>query len=307
MKGAGGHAHPSPQRLPQTRAWLLPRMQQRALGRTGRTLARIGQGTWQVKDPRGAAAAIEEGLRLGLTHVDTAELYEWQSGSETMLGEVLARPAPDGRPWRGHTFLASKVHPRNATEKGVKSSCKDSLVRLRTDRLDLYYHHWREDRVPLSETLRGLAALVDLGWVEHLGVSNYDVADLEEAESMLGRGRIAANQVLYHLGDRGAEADVVPWCKAHGVTVVAYSPFGAGRWLAGRPLDELTAAARGAGLTPRQAALAFLTREPHVVAIPKTERAEHVRENAGGGADLPPDAVARIDAAFPVRPGLRTI
>jgi diketogulonate reductase-like aldo/keto reductase len=282
-------------------------MEQRPLGKTGRTVARIGQGTWRVKDRALASEGILEGLRLGMTHVDTAELYEWNSQSETMLGDVLSRQGPDGRPWRDSVFLASKVHPRNATAKRVPASCKDSLVRLQTDHLDLYYHHWREHDVPLSETLRAIAGLVDAGWVGAIGVSNYDVGDLEEAQSMLGRGRIAANQVLYHLEDRGAETDVIPWCRNHGITVVAYSPFGAGAFVRGRGLAALEEAARDAGCTPRQAALAFLTREAHVVAIPKAERVEHVRENAGGARDLPRDVVDRLDQAFPVQAGLRTI
>ncbi|HET6398062.1 MAG TPA: aldo/keto reductase [Candidatus Thermoplasmatota archaeon] len=283
-------------------------MRTRALGKTGIQVPAIGQGTWQLRDARAAEEALLEGLRLGMVHVDTAELYEWGSGSETLLGGLLSKPGEDGRPWREHCVLASKVHPRNGAAKAVASACKDSLVRLQTDRLDLYYHHWRGGQAPLEETLQALAGLVDAGWVRAIGVSNYDVEDLEEAQAVLGRGRIAANQVLYHLEDRGAEAEVSPWCRRHGVTLVAYSPFGSGAFVrSGRAAAELDAVASEAGCTPRQAALAFLVREPHVVAIPKAEKVAHVRENAGGDLKLRKEHVERIDAAFPVRGGLRTI
>ena len=284
-----------------------PRMHSKPFGATGRDVAAIGQGTWRIHSRKAALEALTAGLDLGLTHVDTAELYEWGSGGETMLGEVLSAPGPGGAPWRESVTLASKVHPRHARARDVVSACKDSLVRLQTDRIDLYYHHWREDDVPLEETLRALAGLVDAGWVRAIGVSNYDVADLEEATSVLGAGRIAANQVLHHLADRGAEREVVPWCRQHGVTVVGYSPFGSGRFVGGAKLRVLEEVGQESGATPRQVALAFLTREDHVVTIPKAERAEHARENAGGSLRLAQDQVARLDGAFPVRDGLRTV
>ncbi|HUR63624.1 MAG TPA: aldo/keto reductase [Candidatus Thermoplasmatota archaeon] len=265
----------------------------------------IGQGTWRVADRHACCAAIGEGLRLGLTHIDTAELYERQSGSETMLGEALSRLAPDGRPWRSHVYLASKVMPPNATAKGIPSACKDSLVRLQTGELDLYYHHWR-GTTPLEETLRAMADLVDQGWVRHIGVSNYDLADLEEAETVLGKGRIAANQVRYHVADRGAE-QLLPWCRSRKCALVAYSPLGAGSFPTGKRLALLQDVGRGLGLDAHQVALAFLLRNPEVFAIPKAERLAHVRLNAAADVDLPPDAVQRIEAAFPLVPGLRTL
>lgn len=153
-----------------------------------------------------------------------------------------------------------------------------------------------------------MAQLVEDGKVRHVGVSNFDVADLEEAESLLGKGVLAANQVLYHLEDRGIEDEVLPWCRAHKVTVVAYSPFGAGHFLRdARARAAVERAGKESGLTPRQAALAFLVRDPAVVAIPKAESVAHVRDNAGGDAALPKDVAARLDEAFAVRPGLRTV
>lgn len=266
----------------------------------------IGQGTWQLRDAKLAKQALEEGLRLGLTHIDTAELYERGSRSETVLGELLSRPDRDGKgTLRDHVFLASKVMPQNATRQGTLSACKDSLVRLQTDRLDLYYLHW-PSRHPIADTMAAMGDLVDLGWVRHVGVSNFDVEDLEEARAALGPRRLAANQVLYHLGDRGAESEVIPWCRRHGVTVVAYSPFGQGGFVGGARLRTLEAIAKGEGLTARQAALAFLTRDEGVVAIPKAEAVAHVRENAKGDARLSKEAVAALEAAFPLEPGLRT-
>ena len=279
-------------------------MRTRPFGATGVEVAVLGQGTWRVADTRTAPAAIEEGLRLGMSHIDTAELYEQQSGSETMLGGLLAGAGPDGRPLREQVFLASKVLPAGATRKGTKGHCKDSLVRLGTDRLDLYYLHWVGPH-PIAESMAALAELADIGWIRHVGVSNFDVEELDEAKSALGRHRLAANQVLYHLEERGMEAEVLPWCRRNGVAVVGYSPFGAGRFVVDpRRKAVLEQVAREAGRTPRQVALAFLARDPAVFLIPKAERVEHVRENAGGDFDLPADAVERIDAAFRVQPQL---
>ncbi|MHB8633202.1 MAG: aldo/keto reductase [Thermoplasmatota archaeon] len=263
----------------------------------------IGQGTWRVQDARACAPALREGIRLGLTHIDTAELYERQSGSETMLGELLSER--DGnRPLRDRVYLASKVLPENATADGIPKACQASLARLKTDHVDLYYHHWRGP-TPLEETLGALAELVDRGSVRHIGVSNYDLDDLEEAKSILGPGKIAANQVLYHMGERGAEA-LLPWCRANRVALVAYSPFGAkGGFPAGSKLKALQEVGRASGLTPHQVVLAFLVRNPEVFVIPKAEEVTHVRENAKT-RPLPPEAVAQLEEAFPLQPLLRT-
>ncbi|HUR61586.1 MAG TPA: aldo/keto reductase [Candidatus Thermoplasmatota archaeon] len=268
----------------------------------------IGQGTWRWSSSSTHPASLEEGIRLGMTHVDTAELYERQSGSETMLGDLLSRPAAvadgaTGATLRDGVFLASKVMPEGASRRETKAHCKDSLVRLQTDHLDLYYLHWRGPH-PVADTMAALAELVDMGWVRHIGVSNFDVADLDEAKAALGPGVLAANQVLYHLEERGMESEVLPWCRKEGVAVVAYSPFGAGRFVPGKGRKVLDDVAKGLGRTPRQVALAFLVRDPAVFAIPKAERVEHVRDNAGGDLDLPPEAIDRLDRAFPLVPGL---
>lgn len=274
-------------------------MIRRPFGSTGVDVPVLGQGTWRVNDPAAAAQAIRVGLDLGLMHVDTAELYERQSKSETMLGGVLP-------PHRKDVFLASKVLPSHASFSGTKSACEASLKRLATDRLDLYYLHWGSDEHAIEDTMRAMNELVDEKKVRFVGVSNFDVDELEAAKSALGRRRLAANQVLYHLGARGIESDVLPWCKRNGVAVVGYSPFGAGDFPSPRSAGgrALASVARRVGKTPRQVALAFLSRDPSVFLIPKAEKVEHVRDNAGGAFDLPKDAVREIDEAFPMRPGI---
>lgn len=272
----------------------------RLLGPTLTPVSIIGQGTWRVRDHAKTIEALREGVKLGLTHIDTAELYENNTKSETMLGRGL-------KDARKELFLASKVLPQNASYEGTLAACEATLQRLGTDHLDLYYLHWRGDH-PLADTFDAMAELVESGKVHHIGVSNFDVDDLDEAQAILGKGVLAANQVLYHLEDRGAESEVLPWCKAHNVTLVAYSPFGAGSFLASaKARAAVEKASKGTGLTLRQVALAFLIRDPAVVAIPKAESVAHVRDNAGGDVELPDDVVDQLDRAFPVRRGLRTV
>lgn len=252
----------------------------------------IGQGTWQVADAARTGKSIQVGLDLGMTHIDTAELYEVQSGSESMLGPIV-------HDRREEIFLASKVRPQFATAAGVVSACKDSLMRLMAEHLDLYYLHW-PGSVPLEETMRGMTELLDAGWIGSIGVSNFDVAHLEEAEAILGKGVLAANQVPYHLDRRDIEAEVVPWCQKRKVAVVGYSPFGAGQMPTGARRAVLDEVARGLGKSSFQVALAFLTRLPGVFAIPKAEQEAHVRDNAGGDFDLPVEAAESLDEAFPL-------
>jgi diketogulonate reductase-like aldo/keto reductase len=260
-------------------------------------VAVIGQGTWQLRDKNAAADALRAGLDLGMTHLDTAELY---TGSEEVIAPVI-------RERRDDVFLVSKVLPRNASYKGTLEACERSLRRLGTDRLDVYLLHWNDGTHPMEDTMRALGELVDKGKTRFVGVSNFDVEELEEAKAHLGRHRIAENQVLYHLGQRGIESDVLPWCRRNGVAVVGYSPFGS---TGGFPSPSskggrvLASVAQRLGKTPRQVALAFLTRDPATFTIPKAEKVEHVRDNAGGDFDLPADAVEEIDRAFPMRPGL---
>lgn len=272
-------------------------MRRRPFGHTGVQVPVIGQGTWQLRDRKAAGEAIRVGVDLGMTHLDTAELY---TGSEEVIRGALAER-------RDELFLVSKVLPRHASYKGTLEACEKSLQRLGTDHLDVYLLHWRTDQYPLEDAMRALGELVDGGKTRFVGVSNFDVPDLEEAKSHLGRHRLAENQVLYHLGERGIEADVLPWCKRNGVALVGYSPFGSTngfpspRSKGGQVLDEV---ARRLGKTPRQVALAFLTRDPGTFTIPKAEKVEHVRDNAGGDFDLPREAIEEIDHAFPMKAGL---
>jgi diketogulonate reductase-like aldo/keto reductase len=271
-------------------------MIRRRFGSTGHEVPVIGLGTWQMEEDDRASClqALRAGLDAGATHVDTAELYGW-GVVEELVGEAI-----EDR--RDELFLVSKVHPRNAARARVVRACEQSLRRLRTDHLDAYLLHWREDH-PLEDTLAGLEDLVQAGKIRAWGVSNFDVADLEEALRIAGPGRIACNQVLYHLEERAIEHAVLPWCRSHDVAVVGYSPFAVGRFLGSRGsrgksvLDEI---ARVHDATDRQVALAFLTREAPLFTIPKSTDAQHTRENAGAAAiTLAPDELARIDAAFP--------
>ena len=256
----------------------------------------IGQGTWNLEQASRAmaVAALKRGLDLGLTHVDTAELYG-AGKSEAIVGEAIA-----GR--RDEVFLVSKVMPQNASRAGVIAACERSLKFLKTDRLDCYLLHWR-GRHPLQETIAGLEELKRAGKIAAWGVSNFDADDLAEAAAIAGAKTIACNKVLYHLEERGIEHAVIPWCEKNGVAVVGYSPFGSGSFPnptspGGRALAAI-AAARGA--TPRQIALAFLVRRPSLFAIPKAAAVSHVEENAGAlRVKLTAADLAAIDAAFPV-------
>jgi diketogulonate reductase-like aldo/keto reductase len=242
-------------------------------------------------DRASCVRALRAGLDAGATHVDTAELYGWGQVEE-LVGEAIA-----GR--RDQLFLVSKVHPRNAARDKVLRACEQSLKRLHTDHLDCYLLHWRE-RHPLEDTLGALEELVRAGKIRAWGVSNFDVDDLEEAERIVGPGRITCNQVLYHLEERAIEHAVLPWCEQHGVALVGYSPFAVGRFLRSRGKSVVEEIARARGVTSRQVALAFLTRAAPLFTIPKSADARHTAENAAA-ADLilTPDELARIDAAFP--------
>src|SRR2546425_946007 len=243
-----------------------------------------------------AVAARRAGLALGMTHIDTAEMYG-SGGVEELVGEAIA-----GR--REQVFLVSKVLPQNASRAGVLRACEASLRRLRTDRLDCYLLHW-QGRHPLADTIAAFEQLRREGKVRAWGVSNFGVEEMEHAAALEGAERIACNQVLYHLEERAIEHAVVPWCIARGIAVVGYSPFGSGRFpgprsRGGRVLAEIAAAH---GATPRQVALAFLVRTPGLFTIPKAARAAHVAENAAAGnLVLSAEDVRRSDAAFPRRP-----
>ena len=269
----------------------------RTFGSTGANVSVIGQGTWYIDegDRRAAAAALRQGLDLGTTHIDTAEMYG-DGAAEHVVAEAIA-----GR--RQEVFLVSKVLPQNASRRGTIEACERSLARLRTDYLDCYLLHWRGEH-PLADTIASLQQLQQDGKIRSWGVSNFDVDDLEEAWRIAGFG-LACNQVLYHLQERAIEHAVIPWCERHGVAVVGYSPFGHDRFpgprtARGRVLQQV---ADGHGATPRQVALQFLARRPSVFVIPKASHGDHAAENAAAGDLQLTDAdVALIEQAFVLGP-----
>ena len=274
-------------------------MRTRHFGPTQRLVPVIGQGTWQLHD-RGAraaqaVAALHLGIELGMTHIDTAEMYG-DGRAEEMVGDAIAGLA------RETLFIVSKVLPQNASHEGTIAACERSLQRLRTDYLDVYLLHGR-GRYPLEATMSAMERLVDDGKIRALGVSNFDVDDMEEARAALKRHPIACNQVLYHLRERAIEHRVLPYCQQHDIAVVAYSPFGHGDFPQppsrdGLVLEQL---AKRHQATPRQIALAFLTRSEGTFAIAKAEREDHVRENAAAGdVRLAAADVAELEAAFPL-------
>jgi diketogulonate reductase-like aldo/keto reductase len=268
-------------------------MRLQPFGNTGRQVSVIGQGTWYIDrgDRKSAVAALRRGIDLGMTHIDTAEMY---GDAELVVAEAIA-----GR--RDEIFLVSKVLPGNASRRGTIAACERSLARLKTDRLDCYLLHWR-GAYPLAETVAAFEELVSTGKIRKWGVSNFDTDDLGEMLAVAGQGRIACNQVLYHLGERAIEHGVIPWCEQHGVAVVAYSPFGHNDFP--QPRDKagriLQAIAKAHGASARQVALAFLTRAPSVFAIPKASTPEHAGDNAAAGElMLGKDDIAAIGDAFP--------
>jgi diketogulonate reductase-like aldo/keto reductase len=268
-------------------------MRHQRFGSRGHEVSVIGQGTWYIDrgDRKSAVAALRRGIDLGMTHIDTAEMY---GDAEPLVAEAIA-----GR--RDEIFLVSKVLPGNASRRGAIAACERSLARLKTDRLDCYLLHWR-GAYPLAETVAAFEQLVSVGKIRGWGVSNFDVDDLDEMLAVAGQGRIACNQVLYHLRERAIERAVLPWCEQHGVAVVAYSPFGHHDFpqpgsKAGKVLQTI---AEAHGASPRQVALAFLTRAPAVFAIPKASTSEHAVDNAASGdLALGRDEIAALDNAFP--------
>jgi diketogulonate reductase-like aldo/keto reductase len=237
---------------------------------SGARVPQLGQGTWRMGEDRtrrkAEVGALRAGLELGMTLIDTAEMYA-DGKAEPLVAEAI-----EGR--RDDVFLVSKVLPSHATTRGVQTACNNSLKRLRTDRIDLYLLHWRED-VPLAETIDGLAKLVDGGLIRSWGVSNFDVADLEELES-LGAGVGDTNQVLYNLTRRGVEYDLLPWCRERKLSIMAYSPVEQGALTSGAVLQRI---ADRHGATPAQVALAWVMRREDVIAIPKAGTEAHAREN----------------------------
>jgi diketogulonate reductase-like aldo/keto reductase len=276
-------------------------MEVHPFGATKQPVPLIGQGTWYI-DSGGRAAAIAAlrlGVNLGMTHIDTAEMY---GEAEEIIGEAIA-----GR--RDEIFLVSKVLPRNASRQGTVAACERSLGRLKTDWLDCYLLHWRGE-FALEETVEAFERLKRQRKILSWGVSNFDVDDLEELWEVAGEGQLVCNQVLYHLQERAIEHAVLPWCENHGVAVVGYAPFGHGNFPrpntpGSRVLQEIAAAHDA---TPRQVALRFLVRRPSLFTIPKASRPEHAAENAGAGdLELSPAELVRLDDAFPVGPRPREL
>jgi diketogulonate reductase-like aldo/keto reductase len=276
-------------------------MKLKKFGTTGHDVSVIGQGTWYIDrgDRKSAVAALRRGLDLGMTHIDTAEMY---GDAELVIAEAIA-----GR--RDETYLVSKVLPSNASRRGTITACERSLSRLKTDHLDCYLLHWRGS-YPLAETVEAFDQLVGAGKIRSWGVSNFDAGDLDELLDVAGKGKIACNQVLYHLQERAIEHAVMPWCAKHNVAVVAYSPFGHNDFPDSRSKGGavLQTVAKRHGVSTRQVALAFLARDPHVFPIPKSSNADHAAENAAAGdLTLGAEDIAALDQAFPRGPKPRSL
>jgi diketogulonate reductase-like aldo/keto reductase len=273
-------------------------MPKKKFGWTGERVPVIVQGTWMIEgNPEKEARAIETlrlGLDLGMTHFDTAEMYGNGHVEELVAEAIVGR--------RDEVFLVSKVLPTNASYDGTLKACRDSLKRLKTDWLDLYLLHW-PGSYPIQETMTAMEELVAQGLIRFIGVSNFDLEELVEAQGALQKERIVCNQVLYHLKDRGIERCLLPYCTKREIALVGYAPFGHGnfpssRTSGGKLLQEI---GERHGRTPRQVALNFLTRHKFVFTIPKTTDPERARQNGGGaGWRLAEDEVYEIDKAFPV-------
>jgi diketogulonate reductase-like aldo/keto reductase len=259
----------------------------------GTEVPALGQGTWHMGERGNAAkaevAALKLGIELGMTLIDTAEMYG------NGRAEELVAEATSGQ--RDKLFIVSKVYPHNASRTGVPAACERSLKRLNTDRIDLYLLHWRGSH-RLAETVEAFETLRAEGKIRNWGVSNFDAGDMQEVARLPGGEHCASNQVLYHVGSRGIEYDLLPWCREHKVPVMAYSPLGQG----GRLLQSraLAAVAKRHDATPAQIAVAWTLRHDNVISIPKATDPQHVRENAAAGAiTLSGDDLAAIDAAHP--------
>ncbi len=277
-------------------------MIRKAFGGTGAAVPAIGQGTWDLPESvHGRAEAIRalrRGVELGLTHIDTAEMYG-AGAVETMVGEALAAIP------RASLFITSKVLPENASYKGTLAACDRTLRRLRTEYVDLYLLHWPGSH-PIAEMMRGLEELVARGKARFIGVSNFDVDGVREAQAALRDVKLAANEIFYSLVERGPEALLIPYCRERGVAVIGYPPFGRGRVLRKGSEGEavLRVVAQKHGRPPRQVVLNFLTRDPCVFAIPKASNVAHVEENAGSaGWTLDEEDVTQIETVFPVVEG----
>jgi diketogulonate reductase-like aldo/keto reductase len=259
---------------------------------SGGKVPTLGLGTWRMgesaRNRQTEITALKYGLELGMTLIDTAEMYG-EGGAETVIAEAIAA-------CRASVFLVSKFYPHNATRKGVIAACDRSLGRLKTDYLDLYLLHWRSS-VSLLETLDALESLKTAGKIRDYGVSNFDAADMEEAYALHQGKAIATNQVLYNLSRRGIEWDLLPWCREHRIPIMAYSPIEQGRLL---KHPTLKAIAQQHGVTSAQIAIAWLLQQEGVIVIPKSSTLAHLEQNyAALDIQLSPEELQRLDDAFP--------
>ncbi len=277
-------------------------MIRKPFGPTGVAVPVIGQGTWDIPESGSRRAesirALRRGIELGMTHIDTAEMYG-AGAAEEIVGEAVERVP------RESLFITSKVLPENASYKGTIAACERTLKRLRTEYLDLYLLHWPGSH-PIGETMRGLEELAAQGKTRYIGVSNFDVDELRDAQAQLRSAEIAANEIYYSPAERGPEARLIPYCREQRIAVIGYTPFGRGRVLrkGSRGEAALRSIAEKRGKTLRQVVLNFLTRDSDLFAIPKASNVAHIEENAGGaGWTLGEEDLAQIDAAFPMVEG----
>jgi diketogulonate reductase-like aldo/keto reductase len=271
-------------------------------GPAGVAVPVIGQGTWDIPESGSRRAeairALRRGIELGMTHIDTAEMYG-AGAAEEIVGEAVARVP------RESLFITSKVLPENASYKGTIAACERTLKRLRMEYVDLYLLHWPGSQ-PIGETMRGLEELAVQGKTRYIGVSNFDVDELREAQAQLRSEKIAADEIYYSPAERGPEARLIPYSREQRIAVIGYTPFGRGRVLrkGSRGETVLRNIAEKHGKTPRQVVLNFLTRDPDLFAIPKASSVAHVEENAGAaGWTMDEEDLVQIDGVFPMVEG----
>lgn len=264
---------------------------------SGRAMPVLGQGTWRMGEDRSEreseVAALRYGLDLGMNLIDTAEMYG-EGGAEEVVAEAIADR-------REEVFVVTKVYPHNATRRGAIQACERSLRRLKTDYIDLYLLHWRGD-VPLAETVEAFQQLKETGKILEHGVSNFDVSDMEEWMALPGGDEVATNQVLYNLGTRGIEWSLIPWSRERRIPIMAYSPVAQKSAEQKRMFNDrnLNSIAAEHGATPAQIALAWVLREPDIIAIPKASQPQHIRENrAALDVELSPGDLEQLEKSFP--------
>ena len=259
---------------------------------SGQSIPVLGMGTWQMgesaRNRQSEIDALRHGLDLGLSLIDTAEMYG-EGGAEEVISQVITNR-------RASVFLVSKVYPHNASKQGAIAACERSLKRLKTDYLDLYLLHWRGS-IPLAETLEAFQTLQQAGKIRSYGVSNFEVEDMQEVSQLKGGKEIVTNQVLYNLTRRGIEWNLLPWCRERNIPIMAYSPIEQGRLLNNRTLNAI---AQERGVTAAQIALAWVLHQDNVIVIPKSSRIDHIEQNyAALDLKLNVDELAALDAAFP--------